>query len=86
MTLRIMLAGLVASMGLELPGGPDVSPWMRSGLDWVHARLADPSGPAFEANRPETELTDYRQADAVVTAGVAEEMTNRAACWTCSEF
>jgi hypothetical protein len=64
MTLRIMLVGLVASMGLELPSGAEVSACTRSGRDWVHARLGNPSGPVVEADWPEAELADCRQADA----------------------
>src|SRR4051812_14256862 len=76
MTLRIVLMGLVASMGLELPSGPEVSGWTRSGRDWAHARLADLSGAVIEAERPDPEPTDCRQADAshaVVLPGITEE-------------
>ena len=62
MTLRIMLMGLVASMGIELPSEADVSSWTRSGRDWVGARMVDLSGPSVEADRADAEPTDCQQA------------------------
>jgi hypothetical protein len=67
MTLRIMLVGLVASMGFDLPGGPDLSCWMQSGRGWVHARVADLTGPDVEADRPDAGPTDCRQAEPPVS-------------------
>jgi hypothetical protein len=69
MALRILLMGLVASMGFELPSGPDVSTWVRSGRDLVCARLSDPSGPIVEADRPEAGPTESLPAD--VTEAIA---------------
>ena len=62
MTLRIMLMGLVASMGIELPSEADVSSWTRSGRDWVGARVVDLSGPSVEADRADAGPTDCHQA------------------------
>jgi hypothetical protein len=45
MTLRIMLVGLVASLGFELPSGSDVSCWAQAGQAWFQARVVDRSGP-----------------------------------------
>ena len=67
MTLRIMLVGLVASLGFELPSGPDVSCWARSGRDWVIARAADLSGPEVEADRPDTGPADCHQAEPTIS-------------------
>jgi hypothetical protein len=50
MTLRIMLVGLVASMGFELPSGGDLSSWTQSGREWVNARMADLTGSVVEAD------------------------------------
>ncbi len=73
MTLRIMLVGLVASMGLEWPSGPEFSCWTQSGRDWVQSRLADLSGPVVEADRPEAEPADCHQADdSIEPAAIAE--------------
>ena len=72
MTLRIMLLGLVASMGIELPSGADVSCWTRSGRDWVAARLVDRSGSGVEADRADVPPTDCRQAEeGIESPGVA---------------
>jgi hypothetical protein len=62
MTLRIMLLGLVASMGIELPSGADISSWTRSGRDWVASRLGDLPGPYVEADRADAGPTDCHQA------------------------
>ncbi len=43
MTLRIMLVGLVASLGFEPPSVPDVSRWAQAGTAWVRARMLDQS-------------------------------------------
>ena len=64
MTLRIMLLGLVASMGFELPSGAQVSCWTQSGRDWVLATAADRSVPEVEADRPDAGLADCHQAEA----------------------
>jgi hypothetical protein len=48
MTLRIMLVGLVASLGFEPPTGSDVSGWVQAGKAWVQARMLDRSGPEVE--------------------------------------
>ena len=44
MMLRLMLLGLVASMGLELPSGRDVASWASTGRAWAEARMAGPVG------------------------------------------
>ena len=41
MALRVLLVGLVAGMGCELPGGDDLAAWNRAGRAWVEARMAD---------------------------------------------
>ena len=41
MTLRLILVGLVTSMGLELPSHRDVSCWVESGRAWANARVCD---------------------------------------------
>lgn len=41
MMLRLMLVSLVASMGLELPSGRDVSCWGESASAWVNSVLCD---------------------------------------------
>jgi hypothetical protein len=77
MALRIMLMGLVASMGFELPGSLDVSTWARSGRDLVYARLTDPSGPIVEDGRPDPRPTDCRLADAseaIVPPAIIEQV------------
>jgi hypothetical protein len=77
MALRILLMGLVASMGFELPSGPDVSTWVRSGRDLVYARLSDPSGPVVEVDQPEAGPTDGLPADvsgAIVPPAIVEEV------------
>ena len=45
MTLRIMLVGLVASLGFDLPSGSDVSCWAQAGQTWFQATMLDQSGP-----------------------------------------
>src|SRR3954453_5202836 len=57
-TLRIMLVGLVASLGFELPSDNDLSRWSRSGREWVAARLAGFPGPPVEADQPVVETAD----------------------------
>src|SRR3954447_20208362 len=58
MALRIILMGLVASMGFELPGGLEVSAWAGPTPDQVCARQCIPSGPTVEADRPDVGPTD----------------------------
>jgi hypothetical protein len=67
MTLRLMLVGLVASMGFELPTGTEVSAWARTGRDWACAMRASLSGPAIEADRPDAVPADCHQAEATST-------------------
>lgn len=67
MTLRIMLVGLVASMGFELPSDAQVACWTQSGRDWVLATVADRSGPVVEADRPDDGPADCHQAEAFVS-------------------
>ena len=62
MTLRIMLVGLVASLGFELPSGSDVSCWAKAGQTWIQSKMIDPSGP--ETVEPKLDVvvpTDCRQ-------------------------
>ena len=63
MTLRIMLVGLVASLGFELPSGPDVSSWAQAGQAWVRARMLDPSGPSVEPTARPGGPADCHQVD-----------------------
>jgi hypothetical protein len=62
MTLRIMLLGLVASMGIELPSGAEVTSWTRSGRDWVAATWADLPGSCVGADPADAGPTDCHQA------------------------
>lgn len=41
MLLRVMLVGLVTSLGLELPTEGDLDAWKQSGRDWCQTRLAE---------------------------------------------
>ena len=78
MTLRIMLLGLVASMGIELPSDADVSSWTRSGRDWVNARLVDLSGRSVEADPADAGPADCHQASTPTgspVVAVAEDST-----------
>ena len=68
MTLRIMLVGLVASLGFELPSDGDLSCWSHSGREWVAARLADFSGPRREADPPVAEGVGRAVAEAPALA------------------
>jgi hypothetical protein len=63
MMLRIMLLGLVASMGFELPSGNDLACWTQSGREWVDARLADQTVPSVEVQKPCALPTDCLQAE-----------------------
>jgi hypothetical protein len=51
MTLRIMLLGVVASMGFELPSGSDISCWANSAQRWVDATKSDQSRHCVEAEK-----------------------------------
>jgi hypothetical protein len=77
MALRILLMGLVASMGFELPGGLEVSAWAGPAQDQVCARQCIPSGPIVEVDRPEAGPTDCLPADvseAIVPPAIVEEV------------
>jgi hypothetical protein len=63
MTIRIMLVGLVASLGFELPSGSDLSSWAQAGTEWVHGRMADRSGPGVETKLDLAGPSDCQQAD-----------------------
>src|SRR5262249_17052965 len=39
MALRFLLVGLVVGLGVDLPSGEEVSAWVRSGRDWIQARV-----------------------------------------------
>jgi hypothetical protein len=67
MALRIILMGLVASMGFDVPSGPEFSSWTQSGRAWVHARMVDLTGSDVEADQPDAEPTGCLQADASIT-------------------
>ena len=66
MTLRIMLIGLVASLGFEPSSGPDFSRWAQAGAEWVRARALDHSGPAGGAKADRLASTDCHQVAAEV--------------------
>jgi hypothetical protein len=66
MTIRIMLVGLVASLGFELPSGSDVSRWAQAGTEWVHGRMADLSGPGVEVKLDLARPSDCQQADETI--------------------
>lgn len=51
MALRLVLVGLVASMGIELPSGSDLANWTRTGREWAGVRMADLSVIRVEAAR-----------------------------------
>jgi hypothetical protein len=61
MTLRIMLVGLVASLGYEPPSGSDVSCWAQAGVAWVQAQRLDRSGTVYELKLDLTEPSDRQQ-------------------------
>ncbi len=65
MMLRIMLVGLVASLGLELPSNGDIAHWTRSGREWASARLADLTEFQAETGRA---FASQSEADANVEA------------------
>ena len=67
MALRIILMGLVASMGLDAPSGPEFASWTQSGRAWVHARMADLTGSDVEADQPDAGPTGCLQADESIT-------------------
>jgi hypothetical protein len=64
MALRVLLVGLVASMGFELPTGQDLSSWARTGRGWADARMAELSWLRLEAEK----------AIAIATDGVRDEL------------
>ncbi len=74
MTLRIMLLGLVASMGFELPSAPEVSRWLEASRNWVDATVADRSGSIVEVMSPDVRPTDCCQARETCLAPVAIEL------------
>ena len=41
MTLRVVLVGAVASLGLALPSGERLESWTHSGRTWLNTRLAE---------------------------------------------
>lgn len=75
MTLRMMLLGLVASMGFELPSGADLSSWVNSTRVWVEASVADRSVGCVEAVVAESSPTDCRQALETSVEPPSEELT-----------
>ena len=58
MALRVLLVGLVASLGFELPTGQDLASWAKSGRAWVDARAAELSGLRLEAEQALAGATD----------------------------
>jgi hypothetical protein len=61
MTLRIMLVGLVASLGFELPSGSDVEGWAKASTAWVQAKMVDPSEPVSERKLDHAGPSDCQQ-------------------------
>jgi hypothetical protein len=57
MALRVMLVGLVASLGLELPDGREFTGWLRSGQTWLSARWESVEG-WMSVLAPESGLAD----------------------------
>ena len=53
MLLRVMLVGMVTSLGLELPTENDVDSWSQAGRDWCQARLAEWDAPPALAMMPD---------------------------------
>jgi len=70
MTLRLILVGLVTSMGLELPSGRDVSSWAESGRAWADARFTDLPAPSVEVV-PAIESADLDPAPGPVIVAAA---------------
>lgn len=62
MTLRIMLVGLVASLGFEPPGSPDVEGWLQAGRTWFQERMLDRSEPEVERPLELAMQSDCQQA------------------------
>lgn len=89
MGLRVVLVGLVASLGLDLPSGQEVGAWVNSGKAWCLAIVADedarmPNGrAAFAEARPEPAQVvaeapndgAFRNAVEAMVAQVKEERT-----------
>jgi hypothetical protein len=61
MTLRIMLVGLVASLGFEPSSSPDLSRWADASVAWVRAKAFELSGPVIESNIDPVESSGRQQ-------------------------
>jgi hypothetical protein len=77
MALRFVLVGLVASLGFEMPGGPDVSSWARTGRDWFNARMAEVTSLRSEAERALALAADCERSDDQAPAPNAEVAPTR---------
>ena len=70
MALRVLLVGLVASMGFELPDGQELSSWTKTGRDWFNARMVDLSNLRVEAERVIAEDADGERAEEPAAAPI----------------
>ena len=75
MALRVLLVGLVACLGLELPGADEVSAWNAGARSWVVAWLDDVSKLSDSLPRESTNPPASIRADLAFDA-VVEGMTS----------
>lgn len=73
MALRLVLVGVVASLGLTLPSREALDAWTRSGQAWMNARLAE-----WESRRPVDENAFVYVADAVEPTNPVRVASNAA--------
>ncbi len=76
MLLRVLLVGMVTSLGLELPTGQEVDAWSRAGRDWCQTRLAE-----WDASLP-TNATALVTVPAPTVAVAADVARNEGATQT----
>lgn len=62
MILRLILVGLVTSMGFELPSSRDVSSWVESSRAWAYTRTAERSASGLPVAATEIRA-DYHASD-----------------------
>ena len=72
MALRVLLVGLVTSLGFELPTSANVDAWARSGRAWCHTRQAE-----WEAPMPD-DATAFATEPAGAESGAASIDADRA--------
>lgn len=59
MALRLLLVSLVIGLGIDLPGGEEISSWARAGSDWVQSRLDDVLGSEAVVESKPSEDSDF---------------------------